>query len=182
MAKEEEEAGAETERRRRGGNKQGNGWHNNLQGTMLYSTHSSRLRDREGKKEVGEGEWMERKKEKSPQREKRHAEKTARKTGGGIGKEGKERKEDGEGEEGDTAKCGERGVHVCITSAVEENCLTDIRRLLNDNPLSSVSGRGDLAPGRPSSLRKNELLKLVCRSRGRGIMVDTQLPLNQCSV
>lgn len=32
----------------------------------------------------------------------------------------------------------ERGAYVCVTSAVEENCLTVIRRPLNDNLLSSL--------------------------------------------
>lgn len=42
------------------------------------------------------------------------------------------------GEEDDTAERRERGVYVCVTSAVEENCLTAIRRLLNDNLFSCL--------------------------------------------
>ena len=43
-----------------------------------------------------------------------------------------------EEEEDDTVGGRERGVYVCVTSAVEENCLTVIRRLLNDNLPSSL--------------------------------------------
>ena len=50
---------------------------------------------------------------------------------------GKWRGEEG-GEEDDTAERRERGVYICVTSAVEENCLTAIRRLLNDNLLSCL--------------------------------------------
>lgn len=50
----------------------------------------------------------------------------------------KESREEEEGEEDDTAERREREVYVCVTSAVEENCLTAIRRLLNDNLLSSL--------------------------------------------
>ena len=46
----------------------------------------------------------------------------------------------GSGEEGEEDDTAESRVYVCVTSAVEENCLTAITRLLNDNLLSQVSG------------------------------------------
>lgn len=102
---------------------------------MFHSTHSSPLRGwrEEGvkifsvKKKGGEGriKW-------------KHAEqceKSKRCKQGGYKKEkwkGTRREKD------DTAEKSKRGECVCVISAVEEKCLTAIRRLLNDNLTSSL--------------------------------------------